>query len=395
MFSSRCSLIFIFILLSSNVFAGEQKNTLRAHYDQATYIESLSGDFKMKAEIRLQFRASSPFDDNPTSVAELDQLNSADLALNRSRLKFEGIAYRPELHYKVEYDFNNATLLDGRLTYRLNEKVAVRLGRYKVNFNPERVRSSKDLQVVERSVVNQYFTFDRQQGFSFLGRLGKDTAFDSNYSLGVYSGDGREASNSDENFLTVARYQWNALGGKIETSMGDLKFRQQPALNVAVSAAHNISPYTAFSSSGGEQLPGYPAGINGEYEVQQWMLDLSYKFNGFSFVTEYHEKEISDEQVNTTNKLSGMLINAGFFPHVVFATLPSNLELAVRLASVDASELADNKMDEYTLAANWFFSGHRNKITFDAGSYTVDEHSNNQSDSTTQLRYRLQWDISF
>lgn len=377
------------------IFAEEQRDSLHAYYDDASYIESGSGNFKMKAEIRLQFRASTPFDDNPTSIASLEQANTTDLALNRARLKFEGHAYKPELRYKVEYDFKNSTLLDGRLTYWFSEQLGVRLGRYKVHFNPERVRSSKDLQVVDRSIVNHYFTLDRQQGVSLLGRLGKNTAFDSNYSFEVFNGDGREGNNSDDNLLTVVRYQWNTLGGKIESSMGDFKFRQKPALNMAFSAANNTSPYTAFSSSGGKQLPGYPTGVNGEYTVQQWLLDMNYKYHGFSLLAEYHEKEITDKPANTSNKLSGVLVNTGFFPHVIFESVPRNIELALRYASVDASELNNNKMNEYTAAANWFFNGHRNKITFDAGSYTVDEQVNTQHNSATEMRYRLQWDISF
>ena len=376
-------------LISSPSFSQEKNDAVHVYYDQATYFES-GNHFKMKSEIRLQFRASTPFENNPTNIADLKKANTTNLEVSRARLKFEGFAYKPELHYKVEYDFNNSTLLDGRLTYWFHESIGIRLGRYKVNFNPERVRSSKDLQVADRSIVNQYFTLDRQQGVSLMGRVAKDTAFDSSYSLEVFNGNGREAPNTDKHLLTVLRYQWNALGGKIETAMGDLTFRQKPAFNMAFSAAHNISPYTAFSSSGGTQLPGYTAGTNSEYEVQQWMLDIKYKYNGFSFISEYHEKLITESQINTRNKVSGFLVNTGVFPHVLLESFPDNIELAFRYAHVDASELNKHTMEEFTLAANLFFNGHRNKITADAGSYTVKDNL-----SATEWRYRLQWDISF
>lgn len=387
------SLIVISLILITNIaFAQEQNDDLHVYYDQATYLESTKSNFKMKAELRLQFRASNPFDDNPTSILNLQQANNTDFSLNRSRLKFEGFAYKPELHYKVEYDFNNATLLDGRLTYWFNEKIALRFGRYKVNFNPERVRSSKDLQVVERSIVNQYFTLDRQQGFSVLGHLGKNTLFDSNYSIEVFNGNGRTESNTDGHLLTVMRYQWNVLGGKIKTAMGDMKFRQKPAFNIAFSAANNTSPYTAFSSSGGKQLPGYSENDNGEYQVKQWLIDVNYKYNGFSFLTEYHQKKITNTLTNTTNSLSGLVVNTGVFPHAFMVDVPVNLELALRYATVDTSELlVSDKIHEYTFAANWFFNGHRNKITLDAGNYSIEE----QESSATEWRYRLQWDISF
>lgn len=381
------------ILLAANIIlAQDQNDNLKVYYDQATYLESTNGNFKMKAELRMQFRGSSPFDDNPTSIFDLQQANNTDFALNRSRLKFEGFAYKPEINYKVEYDFNNATLLDGRLTYWFDEKIGLRFGRYKVNFNPERVRSSKDLQVVERSIVNQYFTLDRQQGFSLLGHLGKNTLLDSHYSIEVFNGNGRTESNTDEHLLTVFRYQWNVLGGKIETAMGDMKFREKSALNIAFSAANNTSPYTAFSSSGGKQLPGYQENDSGEYQVKQWLVDINYKYNGFSFLTEYHQKEITNKLTNTTNNLSGLVVNTGIFPHQFIKNIPVNLELALRYATVDTNELlVSDKIHEYTFAANWFFNGHRNKITVDTGNYSVQE----QELSATEWRYRLQWDISF
>ena len=52
-----------------------------------------------------------------------------------------------------------------------------------------------------------------------------------------------------------------------------------------------------------------------------------------------------------------------------------------------------NSRSEYTVAANWFFWGHNNKITVDYSYLTLDDDvlSRNVSDH----RSRVQWDISF
>jgi len=85
-------------------------------------------------------------------------------------------------------------------------------------------------------------------------------------------------------------------------------------------------------------------------------------------------------------------VNTGVFPHVFMVDVPVNLEIALRYASVDTSELlVTDKIHEYTFAANWFFNSHRNKITLDAGNYSIQE----QKSWATEWRYRLQWDISF
>ena len=77
--------------------------------------------------------------------------------------------------------------------------------------------------------------------------------------------------------------------------------------------------------------------------------------------------------------------------------VPEELELAFRYAIVrepnETDRLYKNTRQEFTAAANWFFSGHDNKLTLDYSHLTLDDDvlSRNVSDD----RVRLQWDISF
>ena len=53
----------------------------------------------------------------------------------------------------------------------------------------------------------------------------------------------------------------------------------------------------------------------------------------------------------------------------------------------------DNRQIEMGLATNWFFSGHKNKLTFELTHFKFQE---DQLDETGGgFRFRLQWDISF
>ena len=47
---------------------------------------------------------------------------------------------------------------------------------------------------------------------------------------------------------------------------------------------------------------------------------------------------------------------------------------------------------EITVAANWFFSGHDNKLTADVSRLTIGQPGVDTLDDT---RFRVQWDISF
>jgi hypothetical protein len=76
---------------------------------------------------------------------------------------------------------------------------------------------------------------------------------------------------------------------------------------------------------------------------------------------------------------------------------PAPLELAARYAYVDEPNKSVrslyNEREEFTIGANWFFSGHSNKITVDFSRLTLDDGLLKSSHS--ENRFRLQWDVSF
>jgi phosphate-selective porin OprO/OprP len=55
--------------------------------------------------------------------------------------------------------------------------------------------------------------------------------------------------------------------------------------------------------------------------------------------------------------------------------------------------LFDNEREEYTLAANWFFAGHNNKLTLDYSYLTLDDGLTGIDNSESRIRF--QWDVSF
>ena len=57
---------------------------------------------------------------------------------------------------------------------------------------------------------------------------------------------------------------------------------------------------------------------------------------------------------------------------------------------VDRS-LSDNAQWEWSLGANWYFNGHRNKLSADFSTLHFDDPGGAESDH----RFRLQWDVSF
>ena len=123
------------------------------------------------------------------------------------------------------------------------------------------------------------------------------------------------------------------------------------------------------------------------------MEELALKRRGFSFQHEYHWKQVEDEVLGTETKLEGSYAQAGYFLHELKEAIPEELEVAVRLAFVDpdTSQPADLRT-EATVGLNWFFDGHRNKLTLDASRLRLEQPGGADLEDD---RVRIQWDVSF
>jgi len=314
-----------------------------------------------------------------------------EFSLNRGRIKGGGHLFRPWLDIYSEYDFVDDRLLDFRVSFTLKDWIHVRGGQWKSDFSRERIDSSGKQQFVERSIANYWFTVDRQLGGSIFGRLQPEGKLDSSYWIELLSANGRGGSWENDDYMILGRYQWNPLGRVLPFSQSDLEQRENPAASVAVAGVFARSAFTRYSSSGGGQLPGYEGGESGQYEIRQLLLETAYQGYGASYQQELHWKEIDDRIESTTRRLWGGYVQGGYFLHESWPVVPKPFELAGRFALVDPDLPGISSLQmEYALAANWFFNGHRNKITIDLSYVELDI----PGEDPYQARFRVQWDVS-
>jgi len=372
----------------------EKKSSgVKTGYDSAKgwVLETGDGNTSLWFGVRLQLRATNLKGD-PVVPAQLEFLESSDLAINRGRLKLGGHLFRPWLDIYSEYDFTSPWFLDYRVTFTLQDWLKVRAGQWKSEFSRERIDSSGKQEFVDRSIANYWFTVDRQLGASLFGRFGAGRRYDSSYWLEALSGQGRGGEWESGDILYLARYQWNVLGRVLPFSQSDLKRRDPAAASIALAGVYGETPYTRFSSSGGGQLPGYKPGNDGEYRLHQALLETAFHFKGFAWQQELHWKEIEDRNAKTTRTLRGGYVQLGYFFHELWPVIPAPLELAGRAALVEPdTSLDSNLQQEWTLGANWFFNGHRNKITTDISQIILDAPDGEKS----EIRLQFQWDVSF
>ncbi len=378
------------------------------------------GLFQTKIQWRFQGRYTYPERSDPRNQGAFEDNEESTFELRRVRMKVGGHGYKPWLKYYFEVDWQpmrsdsqdssraHSRLIDWRIMLEKFKWAKLRIGQWKINYSRERVDSSGKQTMVERSIMNRVFTIDRQMGMMLYGRVNPGTILDANYYLGVFSGAGRGVNNDDDNMMYMGRVQWNVFGRELKWRQSDVKFHKKPTASVSFGAYTNKGKCTRWSSGGCENLRSLSragdkfltsaSADDSQYQVSGMQAGSAFKYRGFAWQHETHWKRVRDTKaaagLQTTNMLGGYLM-AGYFPHYLISGIPEPLEIAFRYSHVDPNtDAGQDFRQEFTTGFNWFFAGHRNKLTIDVSHLTL-ENENPGLDDLAEQRVRLQWDVSF
>ncbi|MFK8030182.1 MAG: porin [Gammaproteobacteria bacterium] len=403
-------------LLDDNSAEGSQPvdpNGIKASRGSKGFrLETNDGNWQTNLQWRAQFRFTNPSSGDPRQLSAFDDVSESTIEARRLRMKIGGHGFAPWLKYYFEVDLqpsrdvddssssSSARVIDWRIDVAKWDWGGIRVGQWKIDYNRERVDSSGRQQFVERSIANRVFTVDRQVGVQLRGHANKGTNADMRWYLGTFTGGGRGVRNTDNNLMYIGRLQWNFLGRDLALRQTDVEFTELPTASLGFGASTVTGACTRWSSSGCGNLDGFESAGSAEvdqFEVEQFVQDFAYKYRGWSIQQEYHNKTVTDRVLGTKSDLTGGYIQSGYFFHHRFPSIPRQLELAARYAFVDepnrADRAIDNNREEVTVAANWFFRGHDNKLTFDVSHLSMDDNQVGRDASET--RFRLQWDVSF
>ena len=402
----------------------EEAFSVKASYGKKGFrLESKDGNWQTNLQWRAQFRMTWPTSSEPRNVSSFGGTEELTFQARRLRMKIGGHGYKPWLKYYFEVDLqptrtsssgsSDARVIDWRLDIAKYKQIALRVGQWKIDYNRERVDSSGRQQFVERSIVNRVFTIDRQVGVSLRGRLFEGTPGDLRYYFGVFTGEGRGTRNDDNGVMYAARLQWNFLGRDLKLRQTDVERTEKPTGSLSFAFAEHRGRCTRWSSSGCGNLQAYtsPAtAADGQYKVSQATQGFAFKHQGLSIQQEFHWKRVKDRSQGASTAARntnywGAYAQAGYFFNEVIEAFPEELEFAFRYAWVREPEqntaganlLKSQERQEFTGAANWFFSGHNNKVTLDYSYLTIDNDENITTifGNTEDHRVRLQWDVSF
>ena len=320
-------------------------------------------NYKMRVRLRGQFL---------TNYIDPDGADNEGLGfrVRRLRVTWDGNAFAPWMKYKVQYDFSrDGELKHMELSFAKNKMFIPTVGQYKVPFNREALNSSSALQVVDRSIITDYFEYDRDIGVGAYGFLGDGMI---RYDAGVFQGEGanQKNDNGDTGMLWAGRVQAAIIGGKARSVKEN--FAKRPTLMVGAAVAG------IDVEDGSDGNIGIPSGER-ELEsgtVTSFTADINYRDPRFNLTGEYVGRWVNPDDAGAgTAYDSGFRVQGGFF------LLPKRIELASRYAMVmfddDADVLGGNDLDNvwtFTQGLNYYLSGnHKWKIQLD---YTFQREEN-------------------
>ena len=263
--------------------------------------------FSIKFAPRFQVRYNSTWNHNGDLYESAEQ----NFLVRRSRLKFDGFAYSPKLRYKIELglsnrdmsggnEFNRNTpryILDAVIMWQFAKDWELWAGQTKLPGNIERVVSSGDLQLIDRSLLNSRFTIDRDMGIQIRHKtnLGGDFLMREKFSLS--QGEGRNVTEGNEGGLQytgrIELLPFGTFKSKGDYTQSDLKREEIPKLMLSMTYNYNQGAVRERGFAGDYMLQA----DGSIYETDQTtiFIDAMYKHNGFSFMGEYAKRTAGDE----------------------------------------------------------------------------------------------------
>ncbi len=358
--------------------------------------------WSMKVGMRFQTLATSSWGVN-------GGLNNpaASMLIRRSRLKFDGFAYSPKLKYKLELGLSNRDMsgasaftsnspryiLDAVLKWNFSGNFVLWAGQTKLAGNRERVVSSGDLQMVDRSLLNSRFNIDRDIGLQLRHHFNLTDTFIVKEVFSISQGEGRNVTTGNlgghQYTSRIEILPFGNFASKGDYRGSDLKFETSPRLALGVTYDFNNNAVKNRSNQG-----SYMTNDIGFYEtnISTLFVDAMYKHKGFSLMAEYANRDAADPYAkNSDGSLTGAEVQVGNGLNVQSGYLLSKtVELSTRYTNIALNKSITGKGSEnqYTLGLSKYIAGHKLKVQTDL-SYT------DIGFKTNQLLYRVQVDIHF
>ena len=372
-------LSFLFIPLGLSLQAQEISDTKFGN-GMINFIAKDSS-FSVKFAPRVQSRYQSEWSYNGEDYDPVD----INFSVRRARLKFGGFAFSPKLKYKIELGLSNRDIsganvynrntpryiLDAVVMWNFYEKFELWAGQTKLPGNIERVVSSANLQLIDRSLLNSKFNIDRDMGIQLRHklRLGGNWIIKEKFSIS--QGEGRNITEGNIGGLQyTSRLELLPFGefsSKGDYSQGDLK--REKLIKAMFGFTYDINENAVKSRSNmGSYLIQSSGGLF-ETDITTIFLDGVIKYNGFALTGEYANRDADQiEALEEDGKTkTGAVVGAGSASNIQGSYLfKNNFEITARYTNINFKEITRlSDLKQITFGVSKYVVGHSLKIQAD------------------------------
>ncbi|HAT63305.1 MAG TPA: porin, partial [Flavobacteriaceae bacterium] len=325
----------------------------------------------------------------------------------RARLKFDGWAYSPKLEYKIELglsnrdisganEFNRNTpryILDAVIMWNFYENFELWVGQTKLPGNVERVVSSANMQLIDRSLLNSRFNIDRDIGMQLRHHANLGGDFIIREKVAISQGEGRNITEGNEGGLQyTGRLEFLPFGlfkSNGDYFQADLAREASPKLMIGVTYDLNQDAVKTRSNLGSYMF--LEDGSLYETDITTLFIDTMFKYKGFSFMGEYANRDAENPvAIEADGTETGDIVLVGNALNLQAGYLfKNNYEIAGRFTNTDYNNITSRLGEEqYTLGVSKYIVGHKLKVQSDV-SYTTLE---GDADS---IEFRIGFDLHF
>ena len=359
--------------------------------------------FSVKFAPRFQVRYYGTSDFSDDGLAPVDH----DFLVRRSRFKFDGWVVHPSIGYKMEFGLSNNDMsganaftknspryiLDAVIKWKFAPGFELWAGQTKLPGNVERVISSANLQLVDRSLLNSKFNIDRDLGIQLRHTSKLGGQFISKEKFAISQGEGRNIATGNEGGLQyTGRVELFPLGGftKKGEYMGSSTVREE---KLKIMAAYTYD-FNADASKTRSNMGDYMFLMDGslhQTNITTQFIDLVMKYEGFSLMAEYADRSATNPiAVELDGTETGDIVTVGSaFNMAVGYFISEKIEVAGRYTTLNYADVTGTSPTTmYTLGLNKFVVGHKLKVQGDI-SYST---KNGESDA---IIFRTGFELHF
>ena len=401
--SARKSIALAIIMLCSFKLSAQQGvNEISFGNGLLNYVADDSS-FSVKFAPRFQVRYYGISDFADDGLAPVDH----DFLVRRSRFKFDGWVVHPSIGYKMEFGLSNNDMsganaftknapryiLDAVIRWKFAPGFELWAGQTKLPGNVERVISSANLQLVDRSLLNSKFNIDRDLGIQLRHTTKLGGQFISKEKLAISQGEGRNIATGNEGGLQyTGRVELFPLGSftKKGEYMGSSTVREGK-LKIMTAYTYDFNRDASKTRSNMGDYMFLTDGSLYQTNITTQFIDLVLKYKGFSMMAEYAGRSATNPvAVELNGTETGDIVSVGSAINMAMGYFISEkTEVAGRYTTLNFADVTGvSPVTMYTLGLNKFVVGHKLKVQSDI-SYST---KNGESDA---IIFRTGFELHF